>query len=160
MTTLYLAGAINGCADEECKDWREFVKTLWPGECLDPMARDYRGREDECFAEIIAGDEEDVAACDVVLVSADKPSWGTAMEIRLAKNELGKPVVLVCPEGMSLSPWLRGHCDEIVHSYQDGVLMALSLSEVARERSDTGSSRRPNDRPRADQTSLTNKRKK
>lgn len=131
MTTIYLAGAINGCTDEECKDWREYVKSLWPGKCLDPMARDYRGREGECFAEIISGDEEDIAASDVVLVSADKPSWGTAMEIRLAKKELGKPVVLVCPEGMSLSPWLRGHCDGIVYSYQDGMALALALGAQA-----------------------------
>lgn len=129
--TLYLAGAINGCTDEECKDWREYVKTLWPGECLDPMVRDYRGREDECFAEIIQGDEDDIGASDVVLVSADKPSWGTAMEIRLAKAELGKPVVLVCPEGMKLSPWLRGHCDVICHSYEDGAAAALALAEAA-----------------------------
>ena len=127
MTTIYLAGAINGCTDEECKDWREYVKTLWPGECRDPMVRDYRGREDDCFAEIIAGDEEDIAASDVVLVSADKPSWGTAMEIRLAKKEMAKPVVLVCPADMRISPWLRGHSDAICHSYESGVGAALGL---------------------------------
>jgi hypothetical protein len=127
MTTIYLAGAINGCTDEECKDWREYVKDKWPGKCLDPMDRDYRGREDECFAEIIAGDEEDIAACDVVLVSADKPSWGTAMEIRLASKEMGKPLIVVCPPDMPISPWLRGHSTAIVHSYRDGLRLALWL---------------------------------
>lgn len=127
MKTIYLCGAINGCTDEECRDWREYVKTLWPGECLDPMRRDYRGREDESVAEIIAGDEEDIAASDAVLVSADRPSWGTAMEIRLAFKELGKPVAIVCPADMRISPWLRGHSHRIVHSYEDGVSALLEL---------------------------------
>lgn len=119
--TIYLCGAINGCTDEECRDWREYVKSLWPGECLDPMRRDYRGREHECAAEIIEGDEADIAASDGVLVSADKPSWGTAMEIRMAFSELGKPVVVVCPPDMRLSPWLIGHSNQVVHSYEAGV---------------------------------------
>lgn len=121
MKTIYLCGAINGCADEECRNWRELVKSLWEGETLDPMRRDYRGREAESVAEIISGDEEDIAASDGILVSADRPSWGTAMEIRLAFKELGKPVVVVCPEGMAISPWLRGHSNRIVHSYADAL---------------------------------------
>lgn len=119
--TIYLCGAINGCSDAECKDWREHVKSIWPGSCLDPMRRDYRGREDECVGEIIAGDVEDLRACDGVLVSADRPSWGTAMEIRIAYAQLGKPVVIVCPEDMRVSPWLRGHSHAVVHTYGAGV---------------------------------------
>jgi len=127
MKTIYLCGAINGCTDEQCRDWRELVKTLWPGECLDPMRRDYRGREHDCADEIVAGDEEDIRLADALLVSADRPSWGTAMEIRLGKKEMGKPVVLVCPEGMSISPWLRHHADRIVHSYEAAI---TALQEV------------------------------
>lgn len=103
------------------------MKTLWPGECIDPMRRDYRGREDEFVDEIIAGDEEDIAECDVLLISADRPSWGSAMEVRLAKKEMGKPVVLTCPPGMSISPWLRGHSDVITHNYADGVAACARL---------------------------------
>jgi hypothetical protein len=92
------------------------------------MRRDYRGREAECVAEIIAGDEADIAASDAILVTADKPSWGTAMEIRLAWAELGKPVVVVCPRDMVISPWLRGHSTAIVHTYADALALLERLA--------------------------------
>jgi hypothetical protein len=88
---VYLCGGINGLSDAACKDWRQVARNALnrgPGRArfhtLDPMARDYRGREDECVDEIVDGDKEDVLASDVILVNASKPSWGTAMEIMFA----------------------------------------------------------------------------
>jgi nucleoside 2-deoxyribosyltransferase len=109
-------GPINGCTDAECKDWREFVKAQWRGPTLDPMRRDYRGKEDENFREIVEFDKIDVMNSDVVLVNYDKPSVGTSMEVLYA-FERGKLVVVVAKDGVRVSPWLRYHAHKIVNSF-------------------------------------------
>src|SRR4030042_2434090 len=78
---IYLCGPINGCTDEECKDWREFakLKLLYP--VLDPMRRDYRGIEVDCSSEIVEGDKFDLDSSSHLLVNYEKPSVGTSMEI-------------------------------------------------------------------------------
>lgn len=113
MKTIYLCGPINGRTDTDARTWREIVKERWQGCCLDPMARDYRGRELEpgIAAEIVAGDIEDIQASDAILVFFDKPSVGTAMEVFYAKHVLGKPVVVIDASDKPLSPWLIHHSD-------------------------------------------------
>lgn len=118
--TIYLCGPINGCTDEECRDWREFVKKLWRGTTLDPMRRDYRGREDESVNEIVELDKIDIMNADVLLVSYDKPSVGTSMEILYAW-ERGKPVVVVAAPETRISPWLRYHSHAIKPTYESAV---------------------------------------
>lgn len=120
MKTVYLCGPINGCTDEECRDWREYVKTLWSGPTLDPMRRDYRGKEDQSVDEIVELDKIDVMDSDVILVNYDKPSVGTSMEILYA-FERGKLVVVVAQEGARISPWMRYHSHAIVSSFKDAV---------------------------------------
>lgn len=119
MKRTYLCGPINGCTDEECKDWRQYVAGILPDTC-DPMVRDYRGREAECFAEIVELDKQDIDGCDFILVNYDKPSVGTAMEILYAW-ERKKPVITVCKEGTSISPWLRYHSTLICHSFDEAI---------------------------------------
>ena len=128
MRTIYLCGPINGRTDADCTNWREAVKALWP-DCLDPMRRDYRGRELEpgIDAQIVAGDEEDIQASALVLVFFDKPSVGTAMEVRMAKKELGKPVVVIDASGKPLSPWLTYHADRIVSTVDEAIAAAKEL---------------------------------
>lgn len=124
MKKVYLCGPINGRSDDDCKGWREYVKELVGVEnCIDPMARDYRGRELEpgIADEIVAGDEQDIAASDVLLVYYDKPSVGTSMEVRMAKKEMGKRVVLVDRSNAPLSPWLIHHCSEIYKSLDEAI---------------------------------------
>lgn len=128
---VYLCGAINGCSDSVAMGWRERVKAdpalLSLGvEFLDPMRRDYRGREAESVRAIINGDEADIRACGVVLAVCDTPSWGTAMEIRLAHRELGKPVVVVCANPWP-SPWLVGHCRCLRATLAEGVVAVADL---------------------------------
>jgi len=108
---VYLCGPINGRTDDDAKNWREYAKTRLP-DTLDPMARDYRGRElaPGIADVIVAGDEEDIRQCDALLVYYDKPSVGTSMEIRMAVKEMGKKVVLVDKSNAPLSPWLLHHC--------------------------------------------------
>lgn len=114
---VYLGGPINGCTDEEANGWRDDVKTGLDEreiDYLDPMDRDYRGREMEpgIAAEIVEGDKEDIAQCDVLLMNSPKPSKGTAMEI-LFGWLLHKRVIVVLPEGTVPSPWEVYHATEI-----------------------------------------------
>jgi nucleoside 2-deoxyribosyltransferase len=122
----YLCGPINGCTDEECNDWRAKFKTIWPGKTLDPMRRDYRGKEGESWREIVELDKIDVMNADVLIVSYDKPSVGTSMEVLYAW-ERGKPVVVVAAKNTSISPWLRYHSHHIVNSYEDAARVAALL---------------------------------
>lgn len=126
MKRLYLCGPINGCTDGECKDWREYVETLWPGACVDPMRRDYRGKEAENYREIVELDKIDVAGCDCILVNYDKPSVGTSMEVLFAW-QLGKPVIVVCKPDTIISPWLRYHSHAIVSTFRDAVARAQEM---------------------------------
>jgi hypothetical protein len=118
--TIYLCGPINGCTDAEANDWRSVVKEQWRGKCIDPMKRDYRGKEAEAFREIVELDKIDVAGCDVMLVNYDKPSVGTSMEI-LYGWERGKRIVVVCRPDAVISPWLRYHAHYLAHSFDNAL---------------------------------------
>ncbi len=115
---VYLCGGINGLSDADAENWREAAKALLTAETLDPMRRDYRGHEAENVAAIVEGDLQDVVACDVVLVNAVRPSWGTAMEVVYAKT-WGKRIVAFTG-GSRVSPWVSYHC-ECVYSFQDAI---------------------------------------
>lgn len=117
---VYLCGPINGCTDDEATSWREVAKAeLGPDNCIDPMRRDYRGREDSHVTEIVEGDKNDISSCDAVLANCWHASWGTAMEIYLA-HLFCKPVIAVVPPG-PVSPWLRYHCALVTTSLDDAL---------------------------------------
>ena len=115
----YLCGGINGLSDFEATDWRTRAKQLLKTETLDPMRRDYRGMEDEHVQEIIEGDVKDITDSDFLLVNAEKPSWGTAMEVQLAYN-LGRKIYAVV-SAQKVSPWLRYHTTEIFRNLNDAI---------------------------------------
>lgn len=116
--TIYLCGPINGCSDAECRDWREQVKAILGHEFAfrDPMRRDYRGIEEGNASVIVDSDLIDIKDSDIVLVNANKPSWGTAMEVVYAE-QFGKTVFAVC-EGKP-SPWLVYHSTAIFKSMNE-----------------------------------------
>jgi len=114
---IYLCGPINGCADSECKDWREEAKKIFPN-TLDPMRRDYRGRENECISEIVEMDKIDVQRSDVILANCPKPSVGTSMEIFYAWS-LFKCVVCIVPDKSKASPWLIYHSTAVFENMRD-----------------------------------------
>ncbi len=120
MKTLYLCGGINKLSDSEAKDWREAAKTELAGLYLflDPMRRDYRGKELESVFQIIQGDLDDMRHSNLLLVNATKPSWGTGMEILYAQRMLHLPVIIVCPEDRP-SPWLIGHANKLVKTFKE-----------------------------------------
>ena len=122
---VYLCGPIKGCTDSECRDWRAYVKMLLP-DTIDPMRRDFRGREDECKAEIVEGDKLDIMQCDAMLVNYIKPSVGTSMEILFAWEQ-HKPVFVVAKPGTKFSPWLLYHTTNIADTFEGAVQMMLFL---------------------------------
>ena len=115
MLKVYLAGPINGCADEECKKWRLFARQMLEPihAVIDPMDFDCRGREGDMAADIIKHDLERLDEADLVLVNAERPSWGTAMELVYARQG-GKPAIAFVGLPRScVSPWLRGHLAKV-----------------------------------------------
>lgn len=84
---------------------------------LDPMDRDYRGREDQFVDEIVELDKADIDNCDIVVANCWQPSWGTAMEIHYA-HSLGKRIVVIMPPGVKQSPWLVYHVDAFAYSLE------------------------------------------
>jgi nucleoside 2-deoxyribosyltransferase len=120
---IYLCGPINGCTDAEANDWRSSVKARFSG-CIDPMVRDYRGKEAHAYREIVELDKRDVRMADIVLVNYDKPSVGTSMEVFYAWT-LGKPIIVWSRPDTVISPWLRYHSTCLVHS-MDEVISAIA----------------------------------
>lgn len=114
---IYLCGPINGCSDSECNSWRDEAR-LHFSDTLDPMRRDYRGREGDCVNEIVELDKKDVDDCDIVLANCPKPSYGTSMEIMYAYMT-GKSVVSVVPDLAKTSPWLIYHSTVVIESLED-----------------------------------------
>lgn len=114
---IYLAGPILGRSDTDCKLWRQHAEKLWAGPTLNPMMRDYRGREQEpgVEVEIVEGDKADIDRARGLLVYFDRPSVGTAMEVLYAW-QMGKPVVVLNASGSPVSPWLRYHSSAIIDS--------------------------------------------
>lgn len=117
MVRIYLAGPINGKTDSECNDWRDQIRKLAPEfEYLDPMARDYRGKEDESVNDIVEGDKADIRQCDFVIANARVPSAGTSMEILYAHlHQI--PVFSIV--GDRVSPWVRYHSEAVVKSEEE-----------------------------------------
>lgn len=117
MKNVYLCGGINGLSDADCVDWRELAKGLLTAGTVDPMRRDYRGVEDSNVDQIVELDLADIDVCSHILVNAERPSWGTAMEIVYAYLR-GKKIVAFCSG--RVSPWLRYHCAHIFLNVEAG----------------------------------------
>lgn len=116
---VYLCGPINGCSDDEATTWRQWFKQFGLNvNYIDPMRRDYRGKEQQNYREIVELDKQDIRDCDAVLVMFSKPSVGTSMEVFFAWT-LEIPVIVINESGEDVSPWLRYHATVIVPTKQD-----------------------------------------
>ena len=69
---------MDGATDEEQHQWRELVKSKWPGRCFDPTRRNLDIEKQ--YRKIVESDLLDIEKSDVVLVNFIRPSSGTAME--------------------------------------------------------------------------------
>ena len=92
-------------------------------EAVDPMRRDFRGGTVGHEAEIVEGDLEEIASCDVVLAAFTAPDEGTSMEAWHA-HTLGKPVV-VYTGGTPPHPWTVYVAAE-VHAALDDAVAAVA----------------------------------
>ena len=120
----YLCGGIFGLDDESATGWRTKAKELMPEvEWIDPMARDYRGAEAGNCRAIVEQDLADIARADVLVVWAERPSWGTAMEMVYAHQQK-KRIVTFCRD--QISPWLQFHSTVVVWSWRDVVTCVRS----------------------------------
>lgn len=113
---VYLAGAIFKADDQQANAWRDEATRFLSAvgiRAVNPMRRDYRGREHIDPHALVMADLHDIETCDALLVNASKPSWGTAMEVFFAhQNDV--PVVAFCYSARS--PWLVHHCQHIESS--------------------------------------------
>lgn len=124
MLTVYLCGGINALSDAEAKDWREEAKRRLDGErfdFLDPMRRDYRGKERENSADIVKNDLDDIKWSDLILVNASRPSWGTAMEIVYAHSQGARIIAFGIEDASKASPWLMYHCAAILQTLEQAI---------------------------------------
>lgn len=115
----YLCGGINGLNDSQCRDWREYIKSSLNEQFdfLDPMRRDYRGIEIENLDNIVNGDKKDILDSDFLITYAERPSWGTAMEVIYAwENQ--RIVYSIC-SAEKPSPWLIYHSTKIFKTIED-----------------------------------------
>lgn len=123
METIYLAGGIFGLTDAQCNDWRDKVMKELAGlyKFRNPMVRNYRGKELDpgIVEEIVTLDKKDIRESDIVLVMAQTPSWGTAMEILYA-YENGKDVISIVQQGR-VSPWVIYHSNSLFLSLDEAL---------------------------------------
>lgn len=136
----YLGGTIAGLSYEDATSRRNAIKVQlaqcgW--DTLDPM----RGKEilssldviDEkqatrllgvTDAAIIERDYDDLRRADVLLVlSGDKPSWGTAFEWSIAHFQMHKPVVVICGANSPARdhPWCKLMCSGFFETVEEAV---------------------------------------
>lgn len=126
--SLYVAGAINKQSDAEAMDWRARVKESLSDlyDVVDPMARDYRGVEADNVADIVLGDLDDIAGCQLIVVRAEAPSWGTAMEVSIAARMDHGPIIIGYGAGDRPSPWLVFHCNRLVADLEAAIGAAVT----------------------------------
>ncbi len=125
MYKPYLAGPINGCNDDQCIKWRQRAIEIFPN-ALNPMVRDYRGKEQELYREIVEHDKQDIRRCDALFVNYIQPSVGTAMEVFYAWT-LKLPIVVWADPNTMISPWLRYHATHIVDSFGEAIATLKDL---------------------------------
>jgi nucleoside 2-deoxyribosyltransferase len=130
---VYLGGPINGCSDQQAKEWRGIASERLHAaniETVDPMCRDYRGRELEhgISAEIVQGDLADIDRCDVCLFACPRPSYGTAMEIFYASRAGKRVIVFVANGNTAPSPWLVHHASTVVQGLEMALSVVLTMS--------------------------------
>ena len=122
---VYLAGPIFGKNDDECTGWRTAASawlTMKGFEPVDPMRRDYRGREDLAPEAIVSGDMEDILLCGYILANVNEPSWGTAMELVYGMQSDCTVIAFATRERVpKLSPWIRCHTDQVYVSLRDAL---------------------------------------
>ncbi len=131
---IYQSGPIANCSDEECLDWRNYLKETYSGvRFINPCRRDYRqlDRDQKLSSfedqkKIVTLDKADIIRSDAMIVwtGLPFPSAGTSMEIMYA-FEHGVYVLTVNPRGVVLSPWVYYHYNKVVPDLDTGMKVIL-----------------------------------
>lgn len=91
--------------------------------------KDFRKKQ-ELAKRIVKHDLDFIRASDVVVAIANKPSYGTAIEIFVAK-ELGKKIIFFSKDKVP-TPWPIAFSDRIVTTEKD---LTLTLKRIMEEKS-------------------------
>jgi nucleoside 2-deoxyribosyltransferase len=134
MKKIYLCGGIKDLTKEAATEWRiqairELESQIINGtnyefkfECLDPMRRNFRSNEWQSQNEIVNLDKKDIIECDILLVNATKPSWGTAMEVLFGFE---KHKIIVAFTGSDnekdWNPWLGFHATKLTKTLDEAI---------------------------------------
>lgn len=142
---VYLCGAMAGCDDEQAAGWRNEAKKRLNAvgiTTLDPMDRDYRytiyGDDPKSvLPDLVEEDKIDIEMSDVVLVNYEfvgegkNTGAGTNMEIILAWQR-AKRVIVVCPAGKQLSPWVVYHSHKVYDNMDDAYAHIIEFNNRIR----------------------------
>jgi len=119
MKKLYLAGPIFGTGDPYTwrRDMASRLPTGWKG--INPLDIERHVEGGDPYR-IVRADVEAIGECQALLALIDVPSWGTAMEIRIAYTK-GIPVIgwQAKTGGEAVGPWLQVHCSLLTASFAD-----------------------------------------
>jgi hypothetical protein len=147
MKKVYLCGGIKDVSREEASEWRtkavnelEYqgnttilkilggpdvtrnIDSITNFKCLNPMRRNFRSNEWQSQNEIVTLDKKDIIECDILLVNATKPSWGTAMEVLFGFE---KHKVIVAFTGSDnekdWNPWLGFHATKLTKTLDEAL---------------------------------------
>lgn len=134
METIYLAGAISGLSPSEYREWRITATRLLENQykILTPLRRDWTPGDPESIKAVIEGDKQDIQDCDLLLVNANSPSWGTAMEIFLAHG-LGKEIVIFTSDAAP-SIWLTHHSSSHFDNLAQAIRFLKDRAKARRQR--------------------------
>jgi nucleoside 2-deoxyribosyltransferase len=88
---------------------------------------DFRDKK-ELSQQIVSHDLQFVEKADVIVVVANKPSYGTAIEMYIAKNS-NKKVILLANDPVP-TPWPVNFSDNVVRSEDDLIIL---LEELRKE---------------------------
>lgn len=116
---VYLAGRMTGLATRGA-EWREqATAALSPLVAENPLLLELQCREPQ---HIVATDVAAICRSQAVLACVAIPSWGTAMELWVAKQLCVPVYAWVGPDfDERLSPWLRYVTTEMHNSLDDAV---------------------------------------
>ena len=105
---VYLAGRMTGLGDRGGAWREEAARLLAPLPVLDPLKLELPSHRPQ---DIVCRDVAAIASSGAVLAYVGRESWGTAMELWVAK-QLGVPVFAWVEPGFDgpLSPWLIYVC--------------------------------------------------
>lgn len=119
---IYLCGGIKDLNVEDQTVWRDkAVEELDEFKIFNPMRRNFRNCEFQSQNEIVSLDKKDIIDCDILLVNATKPSWGTAMEIMFGFDRHKIIVAFTGKTYTEVSPWVAFHATRICETLEEAI---------------------------------------